>query len=52
MQLLTNAAADAQGRLSYRLATANNQLLSNIFQSSSGIGDVYQFQISLRYSFN
>jgi hypothetical protein len=52
VQLLTSAGADAQGRLSYRLATLNNQPISNIFQSSSGIGDVYQFQISLRYLFN
>jgi outer membrane receptor protein involved in Fe transport len=52
VQLLTNPAADAQGRLSYRLATANNQLIPNIWQSSSTTGDVYQFQLSLRYSFN
>jgi hypothetical protein len=52
VQLLTTPVADAQGRLSYRLATVNNQLITAPFQSSSGIGDVYQFQISLRYLFN
>jgi hypothetical protein len=52
VQLLTNPAADAQGRLTYRLATANNQLLTQIFQKTAGTGDVYQFQLSLRYSFN
>jgi outer membrane receptor protein involved in Fe transport len=52
VQLLTNPAADANGRLSYRLATANNQLIQNLWQNTSGTGDVYQFQLSLRYSFN
>jgi hypothetical protein len=52
VQLLTTPAADAQGRLTYRLATANNQLLTNLFQKTAGTGDVYQFQLSLRYSFN
>ena len=49
---LTNPVGDAQGRLNYRLATVNNQLLTDIFQPSSGTGDVYQFQLSVRYSFN
>jgi hypothetical protein len=52
IQLLTNPGVDTNGRITYRLATANNQLISNIFQNSAGTGDVYQFQISLRYSFN
>ena len=41
-----------RSRVNYRLATANNQLITNLWQSSAGTGDVYQFQISLRYSFN
>jgi hypothetical protein len=52
VQLLTNPGADAQGRINYRLATANNQLITNLWQSAAGTSDVYQFQISLRYSFN
>jgi hypothetical protein len=52
VQLLTSRGADANGRLSYQLATANNQLIKDLWQSSAGTGDVYQFQISLRYSFN
>jgi hypothetical protein len=51
-QLLTNPAADANGRLGYRMAVVNNQLLRNSFESTSGILDVYQFMISFRYSFN
>jgi hypothetical protein len=52
VQLLTTPAADAQGRLTYRMATASNALLTNLFQRTAGTGDVYQFQLSLRYSFN
>ena len=51
-QLLTNAAADAQGRVSYRMAVANGQLVTKTFQNSSGLSDVYQFMLSFRYSFN
>ena len=52
VQLLTNPGIDAQGRATYRLALANNQLIRESFQTSSGTSDVYQFMISLRYSFN
>ena len=34
-QILTNGAADAQGRASYRLAVVNSQLVTNSFQRSS-----------------
>jgi hypothetical protein len=51
-QILTNAAADAQGRVSYRLALVNNQLVSRSFQATSALTDVYQFLISFRYTFN
>jgi hypothetical protein len=51
-QLLTNAAADAQGRVSYRLNTFNNDLLRQSYQSTSGLADVYSFMLSFRYSFN
>jgi hypothetical protein len=52
VQILTNAAADAQGRVSYRMATVNNQLVTKTFQTASGLSDVYQFMLSFRYSFN
>jgi hypothetical protein len=51
-QILTNPTADAQGRVSYRMAIANNQLVTKTFQSASGLSDVYQFMLSFRYSFN
>ena len=52
VQLLTNPGVDAQGRINYRLAVSNNQLITKLWQTAAGTADVYQFQISLRYSFN
>ena len=52
VQILTNPGVDAQGRATYRLATVNNQLVTKSFQTSAFTSDVYQFMISLRYSFN
>ncbi len=52
LQILTNPGVDAQGRATYRLATVNNELIAKTFQSSATTSDVYQFMISLRYSFN
>lgn len=51
-QILSNAAADAQGRVSYRLAVVNNELVTKSFQTTTGLGDVYQFLLSFRYTFN
>jgi hypothetical protein len=52
VQILTNPAADANGRLSYRLATVNNQLITKSVSRSAFTGDVYQWMLSLRYGFN
>jgi hypothetical protein len=52
IQILNSAGADAQGRLAYRLATVNNQLITNSFQSSTFTSDVYQILLSFRYTFN
>jgi hypothetical protein len=52
VQILTNPAADAAGRATYRMAIANNQLITESFQKTAFTGDVYQFMVSLRYSFN
>lgn len=52
LQILTNPAVDAAGRATYRLAVVNNQLIRNTFQSSAFTSDVWQFMLSLRYSFN
>jgi hypothetical protein len=51
-QLLSAAGPDAQGRASYRMAVASGQLVTKTFQTSTGLGDVYQFMLSFRYSFN
>ena len=58
-QILTNAAVDAQGRASYRLAVASGQLVTQSFQSNTLLSssqtsgsDVYQFMLSFRYLFN
>jgi hypothetical protein len=50
--ILTTPAADAQGRLSYRMQVVNGALPTKTFESTSGILDVYQFMLSFRYSFN
>jgi outer membrane receptor protein involved in Fe transport len=52
LQILTNPGVDAQGRLNYRIALVNNEPITKTFQSSATTSDVYQFMISLRYSFN
>ena len=57
-QILTNPGVDAQGRATYRLATANGQLVTSSFQPNVNVinnqsgSDVYQFMLSFRYSFN
>jgi hypothetical protein len=51
LQILTNPTVDAQGRSTYRLALVNNELIRNSYQTSATTSDVYQFMISLRYSF-
>jgi len=51
-QILTSAAADAQGRVSYRMAVVNNELVKSTFQTATALSDVYQFLLSFRYSFN
>jgi hypothetical protein len=52
LQILTNAAVDSQNRATYRLATVNNELIKQTFQTSAGTTDVWQLMLSLRYSFN
>jgi hypothetical protein len=51
-QLLTDASADALGRVSYRLALSGGQLVNRSFQTTTALGDVYNFMLSFRYSFN
>ena len=51
-QILTNPGVDAQGRPTYRLATVNNQLVTKSHSRAAFTSDVYQWMMSLRYSFN
>ena len=52
VQILTNGAADTLGRLAYRMAVVNNELVSKTFQPNNSLADVYQVLLSFRYSFN
>jgi len=52
ISLLTNPAVDAAGRSTYRLAVVNNELVTKTFQPSVFTSDVYEFMLSLRYTFN
>jgi hypothetical protein len=55
-QILTSPGIDAAGRSTYRLAVVNNELVNKSFESTTSTttnnSDVYQFMLSLRYSFN
>jgi hypothetical protein len=51
-QILAAAGADSQGRLAYRMAVVNNQLVSSSFQTTTSLSDVYQILLSFRYTFN
>jgi hypothetical protein len=51
-QPLTNVGVDAQGRATYRLRVINGGLIDHSLESTAFLGDVYQIQFSLKYSFN
>ena len=48
---LTNPAADAQGRATYRLRAINNQLMANTLEQTADLNDVYRVMFSLKYFF-
>ena len=50
--LLASPGVDANGALSYRLQVVNGELIKKSFETTAGLGDVYQFMLSFRYSFN
>lgn len=50
--LLTNATVDAQGRVAYRMAVANNELVTKTFERTAFLSDVYSMMLSFRYTFN
>ena len=51
-QILTTAAVDTAGRLTYRMALQNNDLFTQPLQTNAGIADVYVMMLSFRYTFN
>ncbi|HTV02676.1 MAG TPA: hypothetical protein VMF13_19150, partial [Luteitalea sp.] len=50
-QPLTTPSADAQGRLQYRMRNFGSALMSQTFEPTATLGDVYRFQVMLRYLF-
>ena len=48
---LTNPAADAQGRATYRLRVINNQLMTKTLEQTADLNDVYRVMFSLKYFF-
>ena len=50
--ILTNATADATGKVSYRMAVVNNALATTTFQTTTFSTDVYVAMVSFRYNFN
>ncbi|HSV88815.1 MAG TPA: hypothetical protein VLH61_09245, partial [Bacteroidales bacterium] len=43
---------DAQGRIIYRMANVGDQLISETFQQTLGVGDVWRIMFGVRYLFN
>ena len=50
-QILTNAAADATGKVSYRMALVNGEFPTTSLQQTASSSDVYTLMLSFRYSF-
>ena len=50
-QILTNAAADSNGKVSYRMAVVNGALPTSSLQATTTSSDVYTMMLSFRYSF-
>ena len=50
-QILTLAAADAQGKVTYRMAIVNNALPTTSLQTTTLATDVYTMMLSFRYTF-
>ena len=48
---VTNPAADAQGRATYRLRVINGQLMNKTLEQTADLNDVYRVMFSLKYFF-
>jgi hypothetical protein len=51
-QPLISRGADAQGRATYQLRNIGGQLISESFQQTLGLDDVFRIQFTVRYTFN
>lgn len=51
-QPLISRGADAQGRAAYTLRNLGTTLIDRTYQPTAGLGDVYRFQLGVRYNFN
>jgi outer membrane receptor protein involved in Fe transport len=51
-QPLISQGADGTGRALYRLRNIGNQLMTQSFEPTAGLNDVYRVQMTVRYSFN
>lgn len=45
-------AVDAQGRAQYRMRVVNNELMSQTFEQTADLFDVWRIQFMIRYTFN
>ena len=50
--VVKNASANAEGEVQYQLARTGGKLISETFQPTASIDDVFRIQLSVRYSFN
>lgn len=51
-QPLTNPSVDSQNRSMYRLRSFNGKLITNTFEPSANINDVFRVQVGFRFNFN
>ena len=48
---LTNPGVDAQGRMTYRMLAVNNKLITNTFEQTASLSDVYKMMFTVKYIF-
>ncbi|HSV77250.1 MAG TPA: hypothetical protein VLH37_09500, partial [Bacteroidales bacterium] len=51
-QPLAGGAIDTQNRITYRMATVGNELVSRTFEPTASMGDVWRIMFGVRYFFN
>lgn len=51
-QILTSPSVDANGALTYRMQLLNGNYITQSYQSTAGLSDVYQMMLSFRYRFD